>query len=81
MDHDHDTILTFILMATLLAIFIVIAYYEKKAIGTARSRKHLSLYAGIAAALVFVGATAFGMKAIFLIISFAILFVLLAIEH
>ena len=78
---DHDAILTFILMAILLAIFLVVVYYEKKAKETARSRKNLSLYAGIAAGLVFVGATAFGMKTIFLIISFAVLFVLLAIGH
>lgn len=78
---DHDIILTFILMAILLAIFLVVVYYEKKAKGTSRSRKHLSLYAGIAAVLVFVGATAFGLKTIFLIISFSVLFVLLALGH
>jgi uncharacterized membrane protein YhdT len=78
---DHDTILTFILMAVLLAIFLVVVYYEKKTKGTARSRKHLSLYAGIAAVLVFIGAMAFGLKIIFLIISFSVLFVLLALGH
>ena len=78
---DNDTLLTFILMAVLLAIFLVVVYYEKKAKGTARSRKHLSLYAGIAAVLVFIGAMAFGLKIIFLIISFSVLFVLLALGH
>jgi membrane-associated HD superfamily phosphohydrolase len=76
---DHDALLTFILMAILLAIFTGAVYSEKKARKTGRSRKHLSLYTVIAASLVFIGSMAFGLKIIFLIISFAILFVILTI--
>jgi len=76
---DHDALLTFILMAILLAIFTGVVYSEKRAKKTASRRKHLSLYVVIAASLVFIGSMTFGMKVIFLIISFAILFVILAI--
>jgi len=76
---DHDALLTFILMAILLVIFTGVVYSERKAKKTAERRKHLSLYVAIAATLVFIGSMAFGLKVIFLIISFAVLFVILAI--
>ena len=76
---DHDALLTYIIMAVLLAIFTGVVYSEKLAHGAGGPRKHLSLYVVIAATLVFIGAMAFGMKVIFLIISFALLFVILAL--
>ena len=76
---DHDALLTFILMAILLAMFIGVVISERKAKKSPQRRKHLSYYVAIAASLVFIGSMAFGMKVIFLIISFAILFVILAV--